>query len=124
MTDDREHLYRCHTIGKHTCSRCLKRCKSSVDLLAHQRAEVSCDTRTDAFPEGTMLPCQEESLRVKRRVPPNTTEEQRWNEVYMVLFPDASVESLPTPCKSESLPSSRPPPPHPPSPNLLRCLCS
>lgn len=95
----KEHLYRCHTIGKHTCSRCLKRCKSSADLLAHQRAAVSCDTRTDAFPEGTMLPSQEETLRVKKRVPPNTTEEQRWNEVYMVLFPDAGVDSLPTPCR-------------------------
>lgn len=49
-----------------------------------------------------MLPSQEESLRVKKRVPPNTTEEQRWNEVYMVLFPGASAESLPTPCKLPS----------------------
>lgn len=46
------------------------------------------------------MPSQEEVLRVKKRVPPNTTEEQRWNEVYMVLFPDAGPESVPTPCKS------------------------
>ncbi|KAJ1299714.1 hypothetical protein OPQ81_005040 [Rhizoctonia solani] len=39
----------------------------------------------------------EEALRVKKRVPPNTTEEQRWIEVYMVLFPDAGLDSLPTP---------------------------
>ncbi|KAI3393401.1 hypothetical protein diail_4296 [Diaporthe ilicicola] len=84
----KEHLYRCHTIGKHTCSRCLKKCKSASELLAHQRASVPCETRTDAFPDGTMLPSQEEALRVKKRVPPNTTEEQRWNEVYLVLFPE------------------------------------
>ncbi|KAJ4410962.1 hypothetical protein N0V82_009113 [Gnomoniopsis sp. IMI 355080] len=92
-----EHLYRCHTIGKHTCSRCLQRCKNAAELLAHQRAAVPCKTITNAFPEGTMLPSQEEVLRVKKRVPPDTTEEQRWVEVYMVLFPDADANSLPTP---------------------------
>lgn len=96
----REHLYRCHTIGKHTCSRCLKRCKNASELLAHQRAALPCETIRDAFPEGTMLPCQEEVLRVKKRVPPDTTEEQRWAEVYMILFPDADADSLPTPCES------------------------
>lgn len=95
----KEHLYRCHTIGKHTCSRCLKRCKNAAELLAHQRAAIPCETRTDAFPEGTMLPCQEESLRVKKRVPPNTREEDRWNEMYMVLFPNTDAGALPTPCK-------------------------
>lgn len=48
-----------------------------------------------------MLPSQEESLRVKKRVPPNTTEEDRWNEMYMVLFPDADIKALPSPCKSK-----------------------
>lgn len=94
----KEHLYRCHTIGKHTCSRCLKKCKSASELLAHQRASVPCETRTDAFPEGTMMPSQEEALRIKKRVPPNTTEEQRWNEVYLVLFPE-ETGALPSPCK-------------------------
>lgn len=93
----KEHLYRCHTIGKHTCSRCLTKCKSAAELLAHQRAAVPCETRTDAFSEGTMLPGQEEALRIKKRVPPNTTEEQRWNEVYMVLFPEEQADALPTP---------------------------
>ncbi|PSR97611.1 hypothetical protein BD289DRAFT_425290 [Coniella lustricola] len=104
----KEHLYRCHTIGKHTCSRCMKRCKSAAELLAHQRADVPCETRSDAFPEGTMMPSQEEVLRVKKRVPPNTTEEQRWNEVYMVLFPDATPESLPTPFYEDDAAEPRP----------------
>ncbi|KUI56668.1 putative serine/threonine-protein kinase tsuA [Cytospora mali] len=93
----KEHLYRCHTIGKHTCSRCLTKCKSAAELLAHQRAAVPCETRTDAFSEGTMLPNQEEALRIKKRVPPNTTEEQRWYEVYMVLFPGEQADALPAP---------------------------
>lgn len=46
-----------------------------------------------------MLPSQEEVLRVKKRVPPNTTEEQRWNEVYLVLFPETEAGAFPTPCK-------------------------
>lgn len=45
-----------------------------------------------------MLPSQEEALRIKKRVPPNTTEEQRWNEVYLVLFPE-EMGALPSPCK-------------------------
>lgn len=45
-----------------------------------------------------MLPSQEEALRIKKRVPPNTTEEQRWNEVYLVLFPEEHG-ALPSPCK-------------------------
>lgn len=99
----KEHLYRCHTVGKHTCSRCLARCSSAAELLAHQRSAVSCETRADAFPEGTMLPSQEEALRVKKRVPPSTTDEQRWNEVYLVLFPRARAGQLPTPCKYSML---------------------
>lgn len=95
----KEHLYRCHTIGKHACSRCLARFRGAAELLAHQRAAVSCEMRTDGFPEGTMLPSQEEALRVKKRVPPNTTEEARWNEVYLVLFPEEGADGLPTPCK-------------------------
>lgn len=97
----KEHLYRCHTIGKHTCSRCLKKCKSASELLAHQRTSVPCETKTDAFPEGTMMPSQEEALRIKKRVPPNTTEEQRWNEVYLILFPE-ETGTLPSPCKFAS----------------------
>ncbi|POS77788.1 protein kinase [Diaporthe helianthi] len=92
----KEHLYRCHTIGKHTCSRCLKKCKSASELLAHQRTSIPCETKTDAFPEGTMMPSQEEALRIKKRVPPNTTEEQRWNEVYLILFP-GETGALPSP---------------------------
>lgn len=45
-----------------------------------------------------MMPSQEEALRIKKRVPPNTTEEQRWNEVYLVLFP-GETGALPSPCK-------------------------
>jgi len=100
----KEHLYRCHTIGKHTCSRCLQKCKSASELLAHQRTSVPCETKTDAFPEGTMMPSQEEALRIKKRVPPNTTEEQRWNEVYLILFPE-ETGALPSPCKFVPTPS-------------------
>ncbi|KAJ4396583.1 hypothetical protein N0V93_000804 [Gnomoniopsis smithogilvyi] len=75
----------------------LKFRQNAAELLAHQRAAVSCETVTNAFPEGTMLPSQEEVLRVKKRVPPDTTEEQRWAEVYMILFPDADADSMPTP---------------------------
>lgn len=45
-----------------------------------------------------MMPSQEEALRIKKRVPPNTTEEQRWNEVYLILFPE-ETGVLPSPCK-------------------------
>lgn len=98
----KEHLYRCHTIGKHTCSRCLLRCKSAAELLAHQRAAAPCEALVgaDAFPEGTMMPCQEEALRVKRRVPATTTEEWKWGEAYGVLFPESQGDGgaeLPSP---------------------------
>lgn len=52
-----------------------------------------------------MMPSQEEALRIKKRVPPNTTEEQRWNEVYLVLFPEENG-ALPSPCKFVSTPNS------------------
>lgn len=45
-----------------------------------------------------MMPSQEEALRIKKRVPPNTTEEQRWNEVYLILFP-GETGALPSPCR-------------------------
>jgi len=60
---------------------------------------VPCEMRSDAFPEGTMMPCQEEALRVKKRAAPNTTEEQRWAEVYKILFPGEDPALMPSPCK-------------------------
>ncbi|KAJ9156221.1 Protein kinase [Pleurostoma richardsiae] len=106
----KEHLYRRHTIGKHTCSRCMLRCKSAKELLDHQRATVPCEMRSDAFPEGTMMPCQEEALRVKKRAAPNTTEEQRWAEVYKILFPGEDPALMPSPYyEDEARPEPSPP---------------
>ncbi|KAI0867984.1 hypothetical protein GGS24DRAFT_483666 [Hypoxylon argillaceum] len=44
----KEHLNRCHTQPKNQCNRCHETFKSADGLAAHQRSQVTCNTRTSA----------------------------------------------------------------------------
>lgn len=41
---------------------------------------------------------QEKKLRSRKKAQPNMTDEDKWVEIYMILFPDDDPDSVPTPC--------------------------
>jgi hypothetical protein len=45
-----------------------------------------------------LSPSQEERLRSRKRVRLGTSEYEKWNRMYLILFPDDDHTQLPTPC--------------------------
>lgn len=94
MTDSRrEHLHRNHALPLH-CLRCGKIMKSEVDLGMHQRQADICAIQHFELPEGFNKE-QEEKLRKRRRY---ESEEEKWSDMYLILFPDEDGDLIPLPC--------------------------
>lgn len=45
---------------------------------------------------------QEELLRSRRRTRPDNSPADKWREMYMLLFPGDDIDSIPSPCKTNS----------------------
>jgi hypothetical protein len=55
-----------------------------------------CELKLACPPEG-ITPEIEKRLRCRKKAHPDQTEEDRWKDIYRILFPDTVV---PSPCKS------------------------
>lgn len=64
-----------------------------------------CTLREAATPDEGLDQNQERWLRMKRRLP--GAEEDRWKEIYRIVFPADSEELVPSPCKSSNRTSVR-----------------
>ncbi|KAI1135739.1 hypothetical protein F5Y05DRAFT_421139 [Hypoxylon sp. FL0543] len=93
----KEHLYRAHRLPKHTCPRCNEPFDDAKDLGEHLRAEELCE-KLDVVPalEG-IDEATETKLKVRKKNCPGMTDEQRWKDIYMILFPKANPNAMPTP---------------------------
>ncbi|KAK3381147.1 hypothetical protein B0H63DRAFT_197093 [Podospora didyma] len=93
----KEHIYRNHALPTH-CNRCGLVVDSDSQLRVHQRQEQGCDVRRIVdFPEGIDKE-QEKLLRKKKQ---GGTEEEKWLEMYRVLFPDEEGDLIPSPYYDE-----------------------
>ncbi|KAI2471522.1 hypothetical protein F4781DRAFT_440155 [Annulohypoxylon bovei var. microspora] len=92
----KEHLYRAHRLPKHTCPRCNEPFEDAKDLGDHLRAEDLCE-KLDPVPTQGIDEATEAKLKVRKKNGPGMTDEQRWGEIYMILFPKANPSALPTP---------------------------
>lgn len=93
----KEHLYRAHRLPKHICPRCNAPFEDSKDLSGHLRAEILC-AKLDLVPALQGIDDEIESkLKVRKKQCPGMTDEQRWGEIYMILFPKANPNAIPTP---------------------------
>ncbi|KAI0133433.1 hypothetical protein F4776DRAFT_664190 [Hypoxylon sp. NC0597] len=93
----KEHLYRAHRLPKHTCPRCNEPFEDSKDLGEHLRAEVLCE-KLDVVPALQGIDeATETKLKVRKKNCPGMTDEQRWRDIYMILFPNANANTMPTP---------------------------
>lgn len=95
----REHLYRHHALPLR-CSRCRKTFANEESLDRHLRRPLSqlcVEVQRRPEHEG-FSKWQAEQLRSKRRCC-GWSEEQKWNAVYRILFPEDLASDTPSPCE-------------------------
>ncbi|KAM7206408.1 hypothetical protein V8F20_002757 [Naviculisporaceae sp. PSN 640] len=92
----KEHIYRSHCL-KHTCPRCCESFKSDEELKHHQRLDEPCKKTSRAVDNSNnnnVITDKQEKL-IRMRAKTNQPEEERWREMYKIIFPDA--RTIPSP---------------------------
>ncbi|KAF7522533.1 hypothetical protein G7054_g12110 [Neopestalotiopsis clavispora] len=84
----KEHLYRAHKQPDYQCIRCYSPFMSRDLLEEHQRAEVPCQI-SNKSPSDNINEAQ--YVRLRRKPNGQKTDAERWEEVYRIVFPKASV---------------------------------
>ena len=97
----REHLYRNHSLPIF-CRRCYTIFKADSLLDDHQRAIEPCKMRPKENIEG-FDKLQLERLRSRKKSQTEPSEEDKWREVYRILFPIDDASSMPSPCEQSSI---------------------
>ena len=82
------------------CARCALRFDTDASLKEHQRRPEGCEVREEGPKEGFDKE-QEKRLKSRKRPPIGQTEIEKWNAVYLILFPED--EQIPSPCKAGPL---------------------
>ncbi|KAL9575609.1 hypothetical protein ACKAV7_000407 [Fusarium commune] len=94
----KEHLYRRHMLPKFRCNRCRQDFKSAFNLNEHQRADNICQRQNEDLAEEGINEEQERLLRIRKRKNGKSrqvAEEEKWVDMYKILFPDD--DPVPTP---------------------------
>ena len=94
----REHLYRSHALPIF-CPRCYEHFKDEAMLHDHQRATNPCTRRPEMTIEG-FNKLQEKKLRSRKKPHSALSEEDKWKDMYRILFPGDNETCMPSPCKS------------------------
>ncbi|KLU91484.1 hypothetical protein MAPG_10002 [Magnaporthiopsis poae ATCC 64411] len=97
----KEHLYRKHALPRYTCPRCCERFEAEDELSTHARAPEPCEVREPELHDG-FTQAQEKRLRSRKKDragggAEDLTEEQKWRQMYQILFPDVRAEEIPSP---------------------------
>ncbi|KAK5660598.1 hypothetical protein OQA88_13161 [Cercophora sp. LCS_1] len=90
------HLYRRHALPIQ-CPRCWDIFKTEDALNAHLQHDVRCEVRENRSLVEGFTKDQEKKLRSRKKATADTTDEDKWREIYTILFPDDDPESTPTP---------------------------
>jgi hypothetical protein len=94
VTDiSRGHLYRYHRI--YQCERCKCLFDSTEDVTQHRKSVQACELSLVPEAEG-ITDCIEKRLRSRKKTHRDQSEEDRWRELYLILFPETIV---PSPCR-------------------------
>ena len=98
---DREHIYRRHC-SKFRCQRCREGFQNVEELLAHQNSNT-CKMSDD--PDCQELDISDAQVaEIRKRSVKSRTEEEKWQDLYRILFPEDAAEAIPSPCKSSPNP--------------------
>jgi len=71
------------------CLRCGDTFKTAGDLESHSKRPVACDPTSAVFPEG-ITPGIYQRLKSRKKLTRDQSEEERWKDIYKVLFPTAN----------------------------------
>ncbi|OCK96479.1 uncharacterized protein K441DRAFT_455207, partial [Cenococcum geophilum 1.58] len=93
----KEHLYRKHALPIQ-CPRCCRPFENDAALNKHHQALEGCELGQGEAIESFNKE-QEKRLRSRKRPALEQTEEDKWKEVYRILFPDYNLSTIPSPCK-------------------------
>ncbi|KAK4184245.1 hypothetical protein QBC35DRAFT_392137 [Podospora australis] len=90
------HLYRRHTLPTQ-CPRCWDTFKTDTLLQAHIQQDPPCVVKENKLPHEGFTKDQEKRLRSRKKTQADMTDEDKWREIYLILFPDDHPDSVPTP---------------------------
>jgi hypothetical protein len=90
-------VYR-HHAGPITCYRCGETFESEQLLESHSKREDSCILNSHPVQHDGFNKEQEKELKSRKRKNRDQTEEQKWNDMFIILFPNYQG-SLPSPRK-------------------------
>ncbi|GAB1317820.1 hypothetical protein MFIFM68171_08030 [Madurella fahalii] len=88
----KEHLYRRHY--KIHCQRCKQTFNDARELTDHEMSALGCEV-IDIDPPGDITTYQEKQLKSRKHGARRQTEEEKWADIYRLLFPDE--EQIPSP---------------------------
>ncbi|CVL04358.1 uncharacterized protein FPRN_00407 [Fusarium proliferatum] len=97
----KEHIFRSHTLPEYECQRCFQCFKTELKLSRHLRASAPCEVQSRNTQEHEGINAsQSKALHARaRKCDPaadlKEVEEQRWNDVYKIIFPGGGL--VPTP---------------------------
>lgn len=89
----KEHLYRCH-MAPSQCQRCGDTFKTIEELESHCKTVIACEFKSTVPPEG-ITPAILKTLKARKRLIQGESEEERWGDIYTILFPKA--RDIPSP---------------------------
>lgn len=81
------------------CPRCQEQFDSEEEVTGHLNAPERCEKKPRKANEEGFDREQELRLRTKKRSKGEGSEEEKWRAVFMVLFPNAPVSEVPSPCR-------------------------
>ncbi|OJD30134.1 uncharacterized protein BKCO1_6600045 [Diplodia corticola] len=92
----KEHIYREHS-APNRCGRCFQKFGKKAALHEHLRENRRCEKRQEDPELQIITDDQEASLRSKKRSRGLDSEEDKWQRVFLILFPEAHEASIPDP---------------------------
>ncbi|CAG9990166.1 unnamed protein product [Clonostachys byssicola] len=92
----REHVYRKHALPI-SCPRCHTSFESEKQKDEHIAASVRCEAREVIASTEGMSTTQKEQLRSRKKSAKYVTEAEKWRQMYLILFPNADLASIPSP---------------------------
>ena len=76
--------------------------KTDELLRAHLQQNPPCTSAENKTLVEGFTKDQEKRLRSRKKAQADTTDEDKWREIYTILFPDDDEQSIPSPCKSSA----------------------
>lgn len=79
------------------CPRCYRPFNDSDQVNYHLRNDIDCETRN--IPDLSEEGCNEKKEKIPRKRNQGGSDEDKWKDMYRILFPGVSESDVPSPCE-------------------------